>query len=202
MLAKELVSEVCPAACSDTTTTGLIIRGVSAAVAGDIISARQALQEVQAHSDRKRFAADILALEGWIASRENDWQTVIRTLKPARTRGQQPRVVGRLPVRWLVAEAYERLGDPEEAAVAYELVVSPSRLSVWSSLELEYQYVIFYSFAHHRLVLLYSKMGRVEDARRHWEIFAKTFTNPDPELVPMVEEARRALEEAEAKVSS
>jgi hypothetical protein len=41
-------------------------------------------------------------------------------------------------------------------------------------------------------------LGRVEDARRHWEIFEKTFTNPDPELVPMVEEARRALEEAEA----
>ena len=42
---------------------------------------------------------------------------------------------------------------------------------------------------------------RVEDARRHWEIFEKTFTNPDPELVPMVEEARRALEEAEANAS-
>jgi hypothetical protein len=42
------------------------------------------------------------------------------------------------------------------------------------------------TFAHHRLVLLYSKMGRVEDTRRHWEIFEETFTNPDPELVPMV----------------
>jgi hypothetical protein len=29
-------------------------------------------------------------------------------------------------------------------------------------------------------------VGRVDDARRHWEIFEKTFTNPDPELVPMV----------------
>jgi hypothetical protein len=29
----------------------------------------------------------------------------------------------------------------------------------------------------------------------------KTFTNPDPELVPMVEEARRALVEAEAKAA-
>jgi hypothetical protein len=33
-------------------------------------------------------------------------------------------------------------------------------------------------------------------------IFEKTFTNPDPELRPMVEEARRALEEAEAKAAS
>ena len=56
--------------------------------------------------------------------------------------------------------------------------------------------------AHHRLVMLYSKMGRVEAARRHWENFEKTFTNPDPELVPMIDEARQALEEAEAKAAS
>jgi hypothetical protein len=60
--------------------------------------------------------------------------------------------------------------------------------------------VFFYSFAHHRLVLLYSKMGRVDDARRHWEIFEKTFTNPDPKLAPMVEEAREALAAAEARL--
>jgi hypothetical protein len=63
-----------------------------------------------------------------------------------------------------------------------------------------YQRVFFYSFAHHRLVLLYSKMGRVDDARRHWEIFEKTFTNPDPKLAPMVEEAREALAAAEARL--
>ena len=33
-------------------------------------------------------------------------------------------------------------------------------------------------------------------------LFEKTFTNPDPELASMVEEARRALEEAEAKAAS
>ena len=110
-------------------------------------------------------------------------------------------LTGRLPIRWLVAEAHERLGHVEETVEAYKLVLSPVGLSEISS-ELEARFAIFHPFAHHRLVLLYSKMGRVEDARRHWEIFEKTFTNPDPELVPMVEEARRALEEAEAKAAS
>jgi hypothetical protein len=65
-----------------------------------------------------------------------------------------------------------------------------------------FRFGIPFPFAHHRLVLLYSKLGRVEDARRHWEIFETTFTDPDPELVPMLDEARKALEEAEAKAAS
>lgn len=35
-----------------------------------------------------------------------------------------------------------------------------------------------YSFAHQRLVVLYAKLGRVEDARREWHIFSATFTTP------------------------
>ncbi len=58
---------------------------------------------------------------------------------------------------------------------------------------------LFSSFAHHRLVLLYARMGRLEDARRHWKIFEDIFTNPDPELRPMVEEARQALVQVESK---
>ena len=56
---------------------------------------------------------------------------------------------------------------------------------------------IAYSFAHQRLVLLYARMGRLEDARRHWKIFSETFTNPDPEVAHLVEEAREALLNAE-----
>ena len=57
-----------------------------------------------------------------------------------------------------------------------------------------------YSFAHHCLVLLYSKIGHVENTLRHGEIFAMTFTNPHSELAPMVEEAQQALAVAEAKL--
>ena len=105
-------------------------------------------------------------------------------------------VVDRHFIQWVVGRAFENLGKLDEAARYYELAASTV------SYNTEERGGLPYSFAHHRLVLLYSKLGRVEDARRHWEIFEKTFTNPDPELVPMVEEARQALEEAEAKAAS
>ena len=54
--------------------------------------------------------------------------------------------------------------------------------------------------ARHRLVLLYSQLGVAEDARRHWEIFERTFTNPDPELVPMIEEGRAAITALESSL--
>ncbi len=38
-------------------------------------------------------------------------------------------------------------------------------------------------------------MGRVDEAQRHWEIFRATFTNPDPEVAQLVDEARAAMEE-------
>jgi hypothetical protein len=59
-----------------------------------------------------------------------------------------------------------------------------------------------YSYAHRRLVLVYARMGRLEEARRHWEIFSATFTRPDPEMEPLVEEARAALMSAEAMAKS
>ena len=148
------------------------------------------------------YAVEVDLLRAWIAAGPTQWGEVIRLVGSATTTGPQPSLTGRLPIRWLVAEAHEHLGHVEETVAAFELVLSPTRFATrWGGQE-ECVRAIYYPFAHHRLVLLYSKMGRVEDARRHWEIFEKTFTNPDPELVPMLEEARRALEEAEAKAAS
>lgn len=55
------------------------------------------------------------------------------------------------------------------------------------------------SFAHQRLVVLSARMGRFEDARRHREISSETFTNPDPEVRHLVDEAREALMGAERR---
>ncbi|MFQ5601237.1 MAG: tol-pal system YbgF family protein, partial [Candidatus Krumholzibacteriia bacterium] len=127
----------------------------------------------------------------------NQWEEVIRLLETSTTQGQVPVFSGRVPIRWLVAEAYQRLGRLGEAAQHFELVLSPTSLG---NEELLYLRGIPFSFAHQRLVLLYSRMGRLEDARRHWQIFQETFSNPDPELVPMIEEAREAITALEAKV--
>ena len=95
--------------------------------------------------------------------------------------------------RWLVAEAYERLGQPDSAAAYFELAMSP--IGNGGAL---CDARIAYSFAHRRLVLLYARMGRLDEARRHWEIFSATFTRPDPEMLPLIEEARAALASAGA----
>jgi len=56
-----------------------------------------------------------------------------------------------------------------------------------------------HAFAHQRLVVLYARMSRLEDARRHWKIFSETFTNPDPEVRHLIDEAREALAEVERR---
>jgi len=47
--------------------------------------------------------------------------------------------------------------------------------------------------------VLLARLGRLDEARRHWEIFRTTFTNPDPECAHLIDEARSALEAAEAQ---
>jgi hypothetical protein len=56
-----------------------------------------------------------------------------------------------------------------------------------------------HSFAHQRLVVLYSRLGRLADARRHWQVFAGSFTAPDPEMQHLVDEARAAVASAERR---
>ena len=96
--------------------------------------------------------------------------------------------------RWLVAQAYERLGKPDSAAWYYQRVLDP--VEAVRNEEILSRGVVF-SFAHQRLVVLNARLGRIDDARRHWRILQATFTRPDPELVPLVEEARTALAKAE-----
>ena len=91
--------------------------------------------------------------------------------------------------RWLVAEAYERLGRPDSAAAYFERAIA-------SPPEGGYDFAhsrMASSFGHRRLVLLYACMGRLQEARRHWEIFFEAFARPDMEMAPLVEEARLAL---------
>ena len=52
-------------------------------------------------------------------------------------------------------------------------------------------------YLRQHLIVLLTRLGRVQEARRHWEIFRTTFTNPDPEYAHLVDEARAALEGAE-----
>lgn len=106
---------------------------------------------------------------------------------------QDPRAI-----RWLAAEAFERLDRPDSAAAYFERAIAP--VAEHSSDRIGGR--LAFSFGHRRLVLLYARMGRPEEARRHWEAFSQTFTRPDPELLPLIEEARAALASAEGMARS
>jgi tetratricopeptide (TPR) repeat protein len=190
------------ASCRDTTIASLVLAGIQAASQGDTALAKDCLGRASAKplDRRRRYQSQMALLLAWVAAASERWEQAISNLEQPTSSGEVPVTWGGLWMycaRWLVADCEERLGHLENAARGFQRVLSPQ-----AAYEGLYHRGIFYPFAHHRLVLLYSKMGRVEDARRHWEIFERTFTNPDPELVPMVEEARRALEEAEAKAAS
>jgi hypothetical protein len=62
-----------------------------------------------------------------------------------------------------------------------------------------FPYGAAHSYLRQHLIVLLARMGRVDEARRHWAVFRATFTNPDPELAHLVDEARTALEAAELK---
>jgi tetratricopeptide (TPR) repeat protein len=133
-------------------------------------------------------------LEASIAAAENRWSEVIRLLGPHALRGDDHNPpdaawgrVGRVPERWLVAEAYDHLGPPDSAAVAFERALEPPD-SRWVIPTLMYV-----PYAHQRLVMIYAHMGRREDAERHWREFSATFTNPDPEVKHLLDEARAAI---------
>ena len=178
----------------DSTTAGLVVRGAWAAAAGDSELSRRLFATI-----RKRSAPD-LALQGffgpemveaWLAARTGRSQEVLRLLGPAALQGEATRYTTTQSaplLRWLVAEAYDQLGRPDSAAAYFERAIARPPEGGTDLAQVR----MASSFGHRRLVHLYTRMGRQEEARRHWEIFSTTFTRPDPEMVPRVEEARAA----------
>jgi tetratricopeptide (TPR) repeat protein len=129
-----------------------------------------------------------------IAMRTGQWREVVSLLGPVvangeRGRGQTDMWVSPLPMRWMVAQAYEQLGMADSAAAAYERVLWPGG-SVIQPMALR---GIPWSFAHQRLVVLYAELGRIDEANRHYRTFIEAFTTPDPEFRHLVDEARQAV---------
>ena len=186
-------------ASSETTTVALVTQGLWEAAAGDTARARRLLARIRKRSllEQNRQGFDPVLIEAWIVARAGRFGETVRILGPAARQGDDLGFVligsNRVLKRWLVAEAYEGLGRPDSAAAYFELAMSP----IGSTAALG-EARIAYSYAQRRLVLLYARMGRLEEARRHWEVFSATFTRPDPEMLPLIEEARAALASAEA----
>src|SRR5207253_3059002 len=98
------------------------------------------------------------------------------------------------PECWFLADAWEHLGRPDSAAVYLEDVLATDRGGeryLWPC-------GVMIPFAHSRLVVLYSQLGRLDAAERHWRAFSRTLTRPDRDLLPLIADTRATLGAARA----
>ena len=178
-----------PVTRTDTSWAGAF----EAALGGDTAAAWSALPGLTADSLDYRAQSGYwsAALEAAIAWRRGDWNAVVRDTGPIRR--DRPRLGSTLGtgVVWLTAHAYERLDRPDSAVVLLGELVEPG--PTWGS---AFEYGAAQSYLRQHLIVLLAGMGRMEEARRHWQVFQETFTNPDPEVAHLVDEARAALDAA------
>jgi serine/threonine-protein kinase len=187
----------------ETMARNVVANGLNAAANGNLSVARESLGELKGRPRDLRsegVESFLPVLEAWIATREDRWETVVELARPVATAHRNPAgsIIAKPAARWLVANAYESMGRADSAAYYYELALSPLRVRPRGIMLRG----LSYSFIHQRLVLLYASMGRLEDARRHWEILSEIFTRPDPEVKYLVDEAREALTSAEAMAAA
>jgi hypothetical protein len=182
---------------TDSSPDGLAVAAIWHSAIRDTSEAQGLLQHLRAQpsDDRRGLEPALTLAEAWIAASCGRWPDVQRVLGPVAVQGAfvEPRI--NLLSRWLVAEANERTGALDSAAAMFE------RIASWQGFAVGEPRMrgLAESFAHRRLVMLYARMGRLDDARRHWKVFSETFTQPDPEVAHLIDEARSALEAAEAR---
>jgi tetratricopeptide (TPR) repeat protein len=144
---------------------------------------------------RRTFAA---LIAGWLDWRRQRWSRVLEDLRETARGGLRegvPPVEGlRLPARWLMADAFEKLSQPDSAAVYLGLMLDPPgrHTRVLSTRGLSEPFV------RRRLVALNVALGRIGEARRQWDQLAETCTRPNPPLAAMLYDTRTALLSAEA----
>jgi hypothetical protein len=170
----------------------LVILGIRAASEGRTEEAFRFLAAISERPvpNQNRHGSDIKILRACIEKSSGNPEGGLEILSRHARGGNLPFVVGRLAIRWMVAECLEELNRPVEAAEAYELVISPLNLS--SSRDL-YVRIAYISLAHRKLAILYSRLGNTESARDHLEAFEALFTDPAPETRPLLETVRSAV---------
>lgn len=180
-----------------------ILYGVRESLLGDTTEARRVAERLRAMRDSATSRTFEGAFEPWFVLMEvgpgyqrGDWPLVVETLEPMVSRIHDPRV-GHLGgddylCWWLLAEAHIHLGDAESAIQNLESILQRSRFrrDNW----------ILQGFIHPparlKLARLYAEAGNAEKAREHYRAFLDTFTDPDPDLEWMVDEAREGLASA------
>ena len=180
----------------DTTPMGVVTRGLWATVGGDRALAQRCANEARSFPARR--VADQgsapLVLRARVALLEGHPQEAIDLLgEPAAAPvelGMPNNGRGLTFARWTLADAFEALGQPDSATAYLERdLVIP--------FEPDHS-----SYIHHRLALLYVRLGRLAEAERHLMSAERIWDRPDPEVRRMLDEARTAVRSARGMASS
>jgi tetratricopeptide (TPR) repeat protein len=171
-----------------------------AAAAGDTTRARSMLVGFRSLTDdqrsymrggaRQTIDTALVLCEAWLAAAAGQAATVVELLRPIAEDGTGGVVWVNMMKRWTLAEAYEQLGQLDSATVWLEPFARWHGYH-WGS-ESDFR-GFTHSFAHFKLGRLYAQLGNVEEAREHFTTFLDDFSEPDPEYVWMVTEARARL---------
>ena len=147
---------------ADTTTGGVLAAGLWAAMAGDTSTAAARLTTLQQlPAVRLKRLGHGACPDSRIQPRGSGrWSEVVAQLAPAAAAGEPDGgdldQVSAMAVRWLMGDAYYRMGKADSAAAMYERVLDPSR-TPFSHLALR---GLVHSFASRRLALIYEELGR------------------------------------------
>jgi tetratricopeptide (TPR) repeat protein len=165
---------------------------------GDL--AAELLASDPATRDRREGPHPRTVASGLEQGRNGDWLALVAAPYPDHARQGIFLDYGTLALRWLVADAYERLGQPDSAAVYFHMVTDSASF-LWRE---HYVRGFAYPFAQRRLAFLYSELGDRRRAQHHWNLFTTTFTDPDPELLWLLEESplRRRLLPRQARAGA
>jgi tetratricopeptide (TPR) repeat protein len=178
---------------ADTTMACTIARGIAAAAAGDTAQQWRAARSAQGRggAEKRKYEVDLRLLDAWLATNGEDQVRVLDPILGAAggPAGPGPWFSGRMPLRWLMAAARERLGQTDAAITAYETVLSSQRLHhdawVW--------WPLAQPFARVRLAALLASAGRRDEAASHARAVIEGLDEPDAQGTRMVAEARSIL---------
>jgi serine/threonine-protein kinase len=187
-----------PPAAAVSDSQGASILALYAAMRGDSANARRLFAGWRSEVPPKHRAAFLAQVDGWLDWRGERWTRVLDDLRESALGGLREGIpqdeAFRTPSRWLMADAFERLGQPDSAVVYLDLMLEPpghhTALLVTRGFS--------EPFVRRRLVALNVALGRLDEARRQWDALAATTTRPDPELLASLDETRAALQSAEA----
>ena len=157
-----------PTIVSASSLDSLVWRGVWEAVAGDTVAARSHSQELRRLLPGRFRGAAPEVIDAAIARRAGRWRDVVDLLGPAAVHGERGRPnhdawISPLPIRWMVADAYDSLGMTDSAIVMYEHVLH----SGGGLMQFMIARGIPYPAAHEALARLYAGTGRHEASARH-----------------------------------